>query len=65
MGQYWDTWLPERGDMLSSSYQRHARSALFIDPMLLRDVSRAGVIIIAAIPVTTGDAGCWGTTLTR
>jgi len=38
---------------------------LFIDPMLLSGIVRAGVIIVAAIPVAMGKAGRWGVALTR
>ena len=40
-----------------------ARSALFLDPMLLCFVTNDAVAIAAAIPVHAGSAGRWGTAI--
>ena len=42
-----------------------ARSALFLDPMLLGGTALAGVIIAIAIPAVMGEAGRWGAALAR
>ena len=47
----------EQGSILPGSRCFHARSALFIDPMLLTAAARAGVAIAIAIPVEAGNAG--------
>jgi hypothetical protein len=58
-------WGDERHDLSPSLPYHYARSALFIDPMLLTGASGVAVAIAIAIPVDAGKAGRGGTVLIR
>lgn len=59
------TWIGERGRVLSGLQCPRARSALFIDPMLLTPAARASATIAIAIPGEAGNAGRGGMALIR